>query len=43
MNLINNCSRFAIKRILTRPTAAFAGDSWKDRDEAAEKVYINRK
>lgn len=43
MNLINTCSRFAIKRLMTTSTRAFAGDSWKDRDEAAEKVFINRK
>lgn len=43
MILINTCSRLAIKRIIPVSTQAFAGDSWKDRDEAAEKVYINRK
>ena len=25
-----------------RPLARFSGDNWKDRDEAAEKVYISQ-
>ena len=41
----------ALKRITTaamhmklayRPAAMFSGDKWKERDEAAEKVYISR-
>lgn len=43
MNLIRSTARFAINRLVMTPAANFAGDNWKDRDEAAEKVYINRK
>lgn len=43
MNLIKGTTRLLVRTMTARPIAGFAGDSWKDRDEAAEKVYINRK
>lgn len=43
MNLLSTTTRFALTRLIIKPSATFAGDSWKDRDEAAQKVYINRK
>ncbi len=43
MNLIRTTTRFALNRLIMTPLNAFAGDQWKDRDEAAEKVYISRK
>ncbi len=43
MNLIKATTKFCIRRITLTPVRAFAGDSWKDRDEAAEKVYISTK
>ncbi len=43
MNLIKGTTRLLMRTVTVRPVAGFAGDSWKDRDEAAEKVYINRK
>lgn len=43
MNLIRSTTRFALRILTARPAATFAGDNWKDRDEAAEKVYINQK
>jgi hypothetical protein len=35
MNMLRRSTRFAISRLLTKQTAVFSGDSWKDRDEAA--------
>jgi hypothetical protein len=35
MNLLSTTTRFALTRLIIKPSAAFAGDSWKDRDEAA--------
>lgn len=29
-------------RMTKRPVCLFSGDKWKDRDEAAEKVYISQ-
>jgi hypothetical protein len=43
MNLLKSTTKLAIARLTTKPAALFAGDSWKERDEAAEKVYINRR
>lgn len=43
MNLIRTTTRFAINRLVMTSVNSFSGDSWKDRDEAAEKVFINRK
>lgn len=43
MNLIK-ATRYAVQRITITPAYTFAAsDFFKDRDEAAEKVYINRK
>lgn len=38
MNIIRQASRL----MMNRPRFRFS-DSWKERDEAAEKVYITRK
>lgn len=43
MNLIRTTTRFALNRLIMTPVNTFAGDQWKDRDEAAEKVFISRK
>lgn len=43
MNIIKATTRLAIRATTFRPVAAFGSDQWKDRDEAAEKVYITRK
>lgn len=43
MNLIRTTTRFAVNRLVVTPVNTFAGDFLKDRDEAVEKVYINRK
>ena len=41
--MIKTTARFALRTLNVRPVSCFAGDSWKDRDEAAEKVYISQK
>lgn len=41
--MIRTTARFAIRSLNVRPVSCFAGDSWRDRDEAAERVYINQK
>jgi len=43
INLAKSVTKLTIARLSVKPCALFAGDSWKDRDEAAEKVYINSK
>lgn len=43
MIMIRSAARFALSRITVTPVSSFASDFFKDRDEAAEKVYINRK
>lgn len=43
MNFVRSTTKIAITRLTIKPSALFAGDNWKERDEAAEKVYINRK
>ena len=43
MNLIRTATRCALNRLIMTPLNTFSGDQWKDRDEAAEKVYISRK
>lgn len=42
MNIIKATTRLALRATTFRPIALKA-DQWKDRDEAAEKVYITRK
>ena len=44
MNIIRSVARPLILNSLRQSTPMFmSSDSWKDRDEAAEKVYITRK
>lgn len=43
MNIIKASTRFALVRAFTRPSAIFRNSNWKERDEAAEKVYISQK
>ena len=43
MNLIKGTTRVVLRAIIAQPKAGFAKDFLKDRDEAAEKVYINKK
>jgi hypothetical protein len=43
MNIIRVATQLGLRRLTTVPVSGFANDSWKDRDEAAEKVFINRK
>lgn len=43
MILIKNASRLAFNRLIMTPVSTFARDFLDDRDQAAEKVYINRK
>lgn len=42
MNFVRSATNIAITRLTIKQSAFFA-DTWKERDEAAEKVYINRK
>jgi hypothetical protein len=42
MNLLKTTA-LALRRLTTRPLSTFAGDSWKDRDEAAEVVFLKQK
>lgn len=42
MNIIKITARLALRTTTFRPTALLS-NQWKDRDEAAEKVYITRK
>lgn len=44
MNIVRAVARPMVLRTLSRGTPLYmSSDSWKDRDEAAEKVYITRK
>lgn len=43
MNLIKAATKFGIQRLTYTSVTPFAGDSWKDRGEADEKVYISKK
>ena len=43
MQALRKISMVAIcMQLAYRPLARFSGDNWKDRDEAAEKVYISQ-
>ena len=42
MNLLKATTRLALRSATFRPVA-LSSNQWKDRDEAAEKVYITRK
>jgi hypothetical protein len=35
MNFIKESTRLALKNLTVTPVSYFAGDTWKDRDEAA--------
>jgi hypothetical protein len=43
MNLIKGSTRLALRKLTVRPVSYFAGETWRDRDEAAEKVFISQK
>ena len=43
MQALRKISMAAVRMQLAyKPLARFSGDNWKDRDEAAEKVYISQ-
>ena len=43
MQAFKRVTSLAMRMPITyRPVALFSGDKWKDRDEAAEKVYISQ-
>lgn len=43
MQSLNRISRLAFRTNVQRAVFRFSSDSWRDRDEAAEKVFISRK
>lgn len=43
MNLIKGSTRLALRNLRVTPVSYFAGDAWKDRDEAAQKVFISQR